>query len=204
MTAFHLDCLVGAHVEPGVERGERLDGAEVTTAGLSRWSTDVSRWRRADFDAPLRAMPDFKLRSKCGHLLLLATLTACGARTDLLSPDALDAGNPIDAALPPDAAACSIVGTWEFTYQGSSSFYRFAASGSYTGDTTLAGLDSGAPPWVGTYTFAAGLLRFVDGGCDAAYSLAFDAACDRADARMVSDSCTGSIYDVPYTFTRVP
>ncbi len=106
--------------------------------------------------------------------------------------------------MPPDAAACSIVGTWEFTYQGSSSFYRFAASGSYTGDTTLAGLDSGAPPWVGTYTFAAGLLLFVYGGCDAVYSLAFDAACDRADARMVSDACPGFIYDVPYAFTRVP
>jgi hypothetical protein len=152
------------------------------------------------------AWAGFDLRLKCRHLVLLATLTACGARTDLGSADALtDAGNAIDAPSPPDAAACSIVGTWEFTYWSSHVFDRFLATGQHYEDPTLAGVESAAPTWSSPYTFAAGLVTFNGGpyGCYAAYSLTFDAACDRADARMVTDTCT-AILDVPYTMTRVP
>jgi hypothetical protein len=152
-------------------------------------------------------MLPFDVRANCRHLLLLlATLTACGARTDLGSADALtDAGNAIDAPSPPDAAACSIVGTWDFAYLGSQSFYRFLANGQYYGDPTLAGAESAAAIWSGPYTFGASLVSYDGGadGCYSAYSLTFDAACDRADARMLNDTCS-PILDVPYTFTRVP
>jgi hypothetical protein len=153
-----------------------------------------------------RAMLAFDARATSCCLLLLATLTACGARTDLGSADALtDAGNSIDAPSPPDAAACSIVGTWEWAYLSSHAFDRFLATGQYYADLTLAGVDSAAPMWEGPYTFTGGVVSFNGGadGCYAAYSLTFDAACDHADARMVADTCTGIFY-VPYAFTRIP
>jgi hypothetical protein len=91
--------------------------------------------------------------------LAWAGFTGCGARTDLGSADALtDAGTAIDAPSPPDAAACSIVGTWAFTYLSADSFYRFLATGQYYGDPTLTGLESAVPVWSGPYTFGADLF----------------------------------------------